>query len=374
MTMQNQDETKPIKIPYPVGKKPTGLYLTIAVLALVIVVLAFFLLQTTSHPPAQEKTFREQPPPLTLEMAQQKVQEIDQLESDIREKRLEISSLLENYKEKTESEIPAINMLNLSEEEQEILRQTMNEEGDVSIKSLLTDILEKNTTIRQLTERIQEVEELLPQPHIVARGETHFQIAWNFLVKEKGLPPDKAKTIIEKISLFDTLVPGFKVWNFYSGREYGTFVTQGRANISPYEAKQRVKKKLLASRDRAIRELNKKQKEYQKRINSLYYHLDSERNLKKKGLLKSGFLKAPTLEDISPEHFKKAIDLRKNNTITFSAADLEMKKIKKILVYPRFYKEGRDYKITVAEDRETAVLTVLDKEKLKNKRVVISIE
>lgn len=371
--MPNQDETKPIKIPYPVGKKLTSLYITIAILALVIVVLGFFLVLTTSHQPKQEETSRESPP-LTLEIAQQKVEEIDQLESDIREKRMEISSLLENYKEKAESEIPAFNVLDLSEEEREILRQTMNEEGDVSIKSLLADILEKNTTIRQLTGRIQKIEELLPQPHIVASGETHFEIAWNFLVKVKKLPPDKAKAIIEKISLFDTLVPGFKVWNFYSGREYGTFVTQGRANISPYEAKQRVKKKLLASRDRAIRELNKKKKEYQRRVNSLYYHLDSERNLKKKGLLKSGFLKAPTLKDISPEHFKKAIDLRKNDTITFSAAGLGMKKIKKILIYPRFYKEGRDYKVTIAADKQGAVLTILDKEKLKNERVVISIE
>jgi hypothetical protein len=361
MAMQNQDETKPIKIPYPVGKKPKGLYFTIAILALVIVVLGFFLVQTAVHQPKQEE------PPLTLEMAQQKVQEIDQLESDIREKRMEISSLLENYKEKDESEIPAINMLDLTEEERQILRQTMNEEGDVSIKSLLADILEKNTTIRQLTGRIQEIEELLPQPHIVARGETHFAIAWNFLVKEKKLPPDKAKAIIEKISLFDTLVPGFKVWNFYSGREYGTFVTQGKAKISPYEAKQRVKKKLLASRDRAI-------KEYQRQKNSLYYLLDSERNLKKKGLLKSGFLKAPTLKDISPEHFKKAIDLRKKNTIAISVARVKLKKIKKILVYPRFYKEGRDYKVTVAADKMSAVLTILDKEKLKNERVVISVE
>lgn len=377
--MATQDDTKPIKIPYPVGKKHTGLYLTIAALAAVIIVLGAVLLITTNHTednnvqPADSQV----PPPLFLQMAQQKINEIGTLESDLRKKQDEIVLLTDSYKETAPPNTPSIDMLHLTEEEQDILRQKMNEEGDVSIKSLLQDILERNIAIRRLEERIQKIESLLPMPHIVSKGETHFQIAWNYLVNDKKLPPARAETIIKKISLFDALVPGFKVWNFYSGREYGTFVTQGNAALSPYEAKQRAKKRLIASRDRAIKELSKKEKEhkkYQKQINSLYYHLDTKKNLVKKRILKQGFLQPTKLKDVSPGDFKRSIDLRKTDTIVFSAADFKLKRIKKVLLYPRFYKDGLEYTITLSKDKQTASLTVVDKAKLKNERVVISVE
>lgn len=377
--MDTQDDTKPIKIPYPVGKKPTGLYITIAALATVIIVLGAVLLITTNHkednndlPPDSKEL-----PALSLQMAQERINRIDNLESEVRQKQNEITLLSDNYKETGPPTVASIDMLNLTEEEQDILRQKMNEEGDVSIKSLLQDILERNAAIQRLQDRIQKIESLLPRPHIVSKGETHFQIAWNFLVNQKGLPPARAETIIKKISLFDALVPGFKVWNFYAGREYGTFITQGTADISPYEAKQRAKKRLVASRDRAIKELSKKEKEskkYQKQINSLYYHLDSKKNLVKKRMLKQGFLQPAKLKDVSPEDFKRSIDLRKTDTIIISAGNFKMKRIKKVILYPRFYKDGQDYTITISENKQTASLTILDKAKLKNERVVISVE
>ena len=379
--MATQDDTQPIKIPYPVGKKPTGLYITIAALAVVIIVLGAVLFITTDTDNGEENKKQtpgsQEKPILSLQMAQQEIDRIGVLESDLRQKQDEIVLLSNNYKEKEVPDLASIDMLNLSEQEQEILRQKMNEEGDVSIKSLLQDILERNAAIRKLQERIQKIESLLPSPHIVSKGETHFQIAWNFLVNEKELPPARAERIIKKISLFDALVPGFKVWNFYAGREYGTFVTQGNAAISPYEAKQRAKHKLVASRDRAIKELSKKEKEskkYQKQINSLYYHLDSKKNLVKKRMLKQGFLQPTKLKDVSPEDFKRSIDLRKTDTIVISAADFDLKRLKKILLFPRFYIEGQDYSITLSEDKQSASLTILDKAKLKNERVVISVE
>jgi len=376
-----QDDTQPIKIPYPVGKKPTGLYITIAALAVVIIVLGAVLFITTDTDNGEENN-KQTPgsqgnPILSLQMAQQEIDRIGILESDLRQKQDEIVLLSKNYKENAAPDLASIDMLNLSEQEQDILRQKMNEEGDVSIKSLLEDILERNAAIQQLQGRIQKIESLLPRPHIVSKGETHFQIAWNFLVNEKELAPARAERIIKKISLFDALVPGFKVWNFYSGREYGTFVTQGNAAISPYEAKQRAKHKLVASRDRAIKELSKKEKEskkYQKQINSLYYHLDSKKNLVKKRMLKQGFLQPAKLKDISPEDFKRSVDLRKTDTIVISAAEFELKRIKKILLFPRFYIEGQDYSITLSEDKQSASLTILDKAKLKNERVLISVE
>ena len=378
--MESQDETKPIKIPYPVGKKPTGLYLTIGILAVIIAVLVFVLLWIGSRG-EEEKSIPPQELPekhlLTLETAQQKVDAIGKLEADVRLKKNEIARLANNYEEKSGPNSASINVLNLSPEEEEILRQKMNEEGDVSIKSLLQEILERNNAIRQLQEEIQKIETLLPRPYLVSKGETHFEIAWNFLVKEKGLAPEKANAIIKKTSLFDELVPGFKVWNFYSGREYGTFVTQGNAAISPNEAKARVKKRLLATRDEAIKELSKKEKErlnYLKQINSLYFLIDSKKNLVDQGILKQGFLKSAKLSDISPDDFKRSIDLRETTEIRIGAADFDLKRIKRINLYPRYLIEGKDYKIEISDDKQEARFSILNKEKLKNERVVISVE
>jgi hypothetical protein len=377
--MESQDETKPIKIPYPVGKKPTGLYLTIGILAVIIAVLVFVLLWTGGD--REEKSIPPQESPeqhlLTLETAQQRVDEIGKLEADVRQKQNEIARLANNYEEKSGPDAASINVLDLSPGEEEILRQKMSEEGDVSIKSLLEEILDRNNTIRQLKEEIQKIETLLPRPYLVSKGETHFEIAWNFLVKEKGLSPEKANAIIKKTSLFDELVPGFKVWNFYSGREYGTFVTQGTAAISPNEAKARVKKRILATRDKAIKELSKKEKErlnYLKQINSLYYHIDSKKNLVDNGVLKQGFLKSAKLKDISPDDFEHSIDLRKTVEIRIAAVDFDLKRIKRIALFPRHHTEGKDYKIEISEDKQEARLTILDKKKLKNERVVISVE
>lgn len=374
-----QDDTQPIKIPYPIGKKPTGLYLTIGVLVILVAVLALFLmrsgngLQPEPAPPPITDT-RDAAPPLDFQTAQQHVSDINQIESEVRDNQKQMIQLAADYKEKAAPDTSTIDMLDLNAAEREILSRKMNEAGDVSIKSLLQDILKRDAVIRRLRVKISRIETLLPKPHIVGKGDTHFQIAWNYLVKQKGLPPSTAETLIKRISLFDTLVPGFKVWNFYSGRDYGTFVTQGRAGVSPYEAKQRVRKRLITGRDKAIKTLNKKEQEYQKRINSLYYRIDTRKNLIKDKILKPALFKTPKLLDVSPETFDRSLDLRDTVTIRIAASHYRLKRIKKILLYPRFYKEGDDYEITISDNKETGRLTILAKEKFLSERIIISVE
>lgn len=72
--------------------------------------------------------------------------------------------------------------------------------------------------------------------------------------KEKKLEKKRAMELVERTALFDELVPGFKVWNFYTGDEYGTSVTQGTARISPNTLIRSAKKKLVDARDEAISE------------------------------------------------------------------------------------------------------------------------
>jgi hypothetical protein len=311
-----------------------------------------------------------------------------------------------------------------------VLEDKIKNQEDVSMKDLLSDILEKNDEISEIKGTIKKIEALLPKPHSVSEGENHFQIAMNFLVNKKGIPESEASALVERTALFEPLLPGFKVWNFYSGDVYGvygTFVTQGDALISPNELTRQAekeKKELIDKKDRAIAEkkrlyaeirtlektrgsviseledlrseredlrdqisdLNSKniemqkiQKEMECTINSLSYIVDLETNLIRKDILKSVFLGSPKLKEIPSKYFTsedsgQTMDLRTEKTIEISTKEFHLRRIKKITLYPRYYKEKKDYKVEIDANRQKATLTVLDVEKFINKRIIISVE
>ncbi|MCI0470149.1 MAG: hypothetical protein L0Y73_00660 [Candidatus Aminicenantes bacterium] len=396
---KDNHSTSPGKMKFIKNKRPLIYFIA----ALILIVIAGYLL-------FREKFSGGGSP--QLRQMQDVVNKVRSLETDIQENQDEIFSLMREYKEKTGEELPAGNFLNLTEEEQRILEQKIKEEQDVSIKALLDDILEKNSEIDGLKSEIEKLEKLLPAPHVVQIGENHFQIAMDFLLNEKNIEKEKALELIERSLLFDPLVPGFKVWNFYDGEEYGTFITQGSADISPNEVGRRSKKKLVDARDQAIAErdklaqdieilenrrmeivsqleilnlekqkliaqisdLNKDNLALQKTVSSLFYVIDLQKNLKKRGIIKSGFLKSTKVKNFSPAIFDRSLDLRAEDTIKITAADFNRSKIKGIALYPVYYKKGIDYKIVMNQNKSEAELVILDTAKLKNERVIISIE
>lgn len=340
-----------------------------------------------------------------IQEMQELTQKIQGLETDMKKKQDDIFSLMNQYKQKTGRPFLGVNPLNLNEEEKKLLEQKIKEEKDVSIKSLLEEINDKNDEIRNLQEKIKEIEALLPVPHIVKAGETHHQIAMDFLVKEKNIDKKQAAELVERTALYDMLVPGFKVYNFFTGDEYGTSVTQGTAPISPNTIVKQAKKKLIDARDEAISQRDKLAEdiktleekraeliqqldmlanekanlintvsELNVQVNSLYYLVDTEDSLKKKGILKGGFLRTTKLRDVSPEYFVTSMDLRTNTEITITASALGIAKIDKVTLFPKLYKEGTDFKIEISTDKKTALLTFLDIGKFKNERLVVSVE
>ena len=376
--------------------KSLPLYIGIAVLILALLVTAYFLFFKDKGKMESSGQVRQM---------QELTQQVRDLESDVKEKEDEVFELEEQYKEKTGEESIGVNTLNLNPEEKELLKKRIGEEKDVSVKSLLEEILDKNNEIQELKEKITEIEKLLPKPHIVKAGENHYQIAMDFLLNEKNVEKKRAMELVERTALFDAMVPGFKVWNFYSGDEYGTSVTQGTAAISPNTLIRQAKKKLVDARDKAISErdklsddikvLEEKRKEIitqvdsltqekenligkvsdlNQQVNSLFYLLDSQRNLKKKGILKKGFFKSTKLRDVSPEHFTSSVDLRYGVEIIFSASDLGLDKIKGVSLYPKFFKKGTHYKVAIDDDKKGATVTIMDTAKFKNERVVISVK
>jgi uncharacterized protein YoxC len=393
-----------------IGKKRTRLlYIFIISLTVLVLAIVYFLIPNIF---GDKKSVSPQ-----IRQMRELTAQVGKLETGLKEKENEFSNLLKKYYEQTGEKIPALSALGLSAEQQKVLEDKIKNQGDVSIKELLKDILDKNDEISRIKEIIKKYEALLPRPHIVIEGENHYVIAMNFLINEKKIEERKASRLVERTALFDPLMQGFKVWNFYSkeGDEYGTFVTQGDVSISPNEVSRLAKKKLIDARDSAISEkerlaseikilektrdsinsevenlrdekedlmeqlknlsaINEKMKGEMQTINSLYYGVKLERDLKKEGILKSVFLGSPKLQEIPPQYFNQAIDLRTKNIIEISAQQLELSQINGITLYPVYYNRDKDYKIEILENKQKAILTILAVEKLKNDRVIICVK
>jgi hypothetical protein len=332
--------------------------------------------------------------------------QVQGMESDVKKKEGEVIELVDQYQKKIDPNAPlGFDIMGLSQEERELLEQEIGNEKDVSARSLLKKILKKKDEIRELKEEIAKIESLLPAPHIAKKGESHYQIALTFLVDEKGVKEERAMKMLSKTALFEEMAEGFKIWNFFNGEEYGTSVTQGDAKVSPNVFMRRAKKLLMDARDKAVSErdqlaeniksieeeqnevitqlgqvtsenksLQTKVSDLDRKVNSVFYRLDSQKNLKKKGILKSSFLTSTKLKDVSPRHFDQSLDLTVDDRLVISSADLGIEKIKDVVLFPRFYKKGTSYKVLITPNKKHALLTLMDKTKFKSERVVIAVK
>jgi predicted RNase H-like nuclease (RuvC/YqgF family) len=390
-------------------KKIRFFYTPIIFLAMIVLAIVFFLV--TIDPAAKGRSTPK--PPQMRKLAAK----IGRLETEVHEKQDELIKLSKLYSDRTGELPPELKGLGLSDDERKIFENKILNEKDASIKSLLKDILKKNREISGLKAEIAKYEASLPISHIVTEGESHYQIAMDFLIKEKKVEKERASRLVEEILLFDPLIPGFRVWNFYAGDEFGTFVTQGSAAISPTELRKAPQKnpdditnraideekrltakikKLRKEKDRLesqikdlqdekqkmeknLNELDKQNLEKERLLNSLFYMVDLEENLLKKGIIKEkrvlGIkLSSPKLKEISPADYDKKIDLRTDEIIEIYANQINLDEIKKVTLYPGFYKKDVDYKVEIEEDKKKAIVTILDTEKFRRDRVVISVE
>jgi hypothetical protein len=234
----------------------------------------------------------------------------------------------------------------------------------------------------------------------------------NFLLNEKGVDKTRAMELVERTALFEPLIPGFKVWNFYAEDEYGTFITQGTAPISPNQIQRKVKKELVDAKDKAISEkeqlqsditemearrnelisqldllnqekqnmlgkmsdLNEQNQEMQTALNSVYFAMDLSKNLTQKGIIKGGFLRSTKLQKVDFTLFDRSLDLRGEPKITVAAADFQLSRIKDVTIYPSYFKLDTDYKVEFDEAGQKATITLLDVKKFMSEKIAIAIE
>lgn len=301
--------------------------------------------------------------------------------------------------------------MQLTEEQKKVLEERIKNEKNSSYQALLQDVIDKDKEIKDLNEKIKKLREILPKPDVAKTGDSHYHMALKFL-KKKGLGTEEAARLVSRVNLMETLAPGFEVYHFYSNGVYGTWVAQGRAKISPSELQRQEKEKIEGERDTAVAQSEKLQEEVndllvqkekitseinalaaekakmieemnalsatneaqKAKLNSMHYLVGDRKKLEKEGIIVVPvFAKDRAGKNWADDAFDKSLDLRSNDTITIKAADLGLQKIGKVSVVPGSLVKDEHYSLTISEDKLTAVVKILKKDRFKNEKVVFAI-
>jgi hypothetical protein len=268
----------------------------------------------------------------------------------------------------------------LTPEQRQLLEDRITKERG-SRKSLLQEILEQDAKIRDLRGKLESLSKGLPANHVAAAGDRHDRIAMNYLLAQ-GVAADAAYQLISKLSLEDALVPGFRVWTYYNNGQFGTWVTQGSAPISPAERQKRLREetenlraesKALMQQALALKDSNQKlasraetgeaearaalkaaenesaarQRSEAARANTVHYAIGTKRSLESARII-DGRLRLLSLDipDAQP------LNLAERQAVTFEpqSYDPRLKRVKRIRVAPSSFVEGEDYSVTALGD------------------------
>ncbi len=133
----------------------------------------------------------------------------------------------------------------LAGEEMQKLVAHIDSEPDGSCRGVLMQIIGLQEEIDVLNEQLREITDNLPEPHRVQRGENHYTLCMDYLMREHDMSHRMADSLVARVALTGDIIEGFHVWFLYQNEVFGTFVTQGDAHISPTVFAKVVKNHLL---------------------------------------------------------------------------------------------------------------------------------
>jgi hypothetical protein len=306
---------------------------------------------------------------------------------------------------------PNAETLQLTPEQKVALEERIKAEKNSSYQALLQEVLDKDKEIKELNEKIAKLRAVLPKPDIAKDNDSHYGMALRFL-KRKGVPEEKAKQLISRVLIMDKMAPGFEVYHFYNNGVYGTWVSQGKATITPTELQAEEKAKIEGERDVAQAEVTKKTEELtdltaqkaaltadiealrteksnmikemealnatneaqKAKLNSLHYVVGDRKALEKDGvIIVPVFAKDRAGANWKDGVFTKSLDLRSQDTISITAAEVGLKKIGKVSVVPGSIVKDTHYTLTISEDKATATIKLTNKDRFKNEKVVFAV-
>ena len=301
--------------------------------------------------------------------------------------------------------------MQLTDDQRKALEDRIKNEKNSSYQALLQEVIDKDKTIKDMNDKLAKLQSELPKPDVARPGESHYGLAMRFLTKQ-GVTKSDAKKLIDNVNIMDKLAPGMEVYHFYSNGVYGTWVAKGHARISPSELNRQERAKVEGERDTAVAQNEKLQEEVgdlatqkdqltsdvaglqqekatltqqvsdlttlsekQKAdLNSLHYIVGNRKELEKSGvIIIPVFAKDRAGAKWNDEAFSKEVDLRTNDSLTFTAADAGVTKIGKVNVVPGSLVKDQQYTLTIAPDKLSATVKFLDKTRFNNDKVVFAV-
>lgn len=328
-------------------------------------------------------------------------------EAKIKQEQARFLALAEKFQAKTGRKLSGVS---LNGEQAALLETMLSKEEDITLKTLLDDILATRRNISKLEDHMDELKGQLPTPDTVERGDTHMGMAMDFLAKTHGLDAKEAEALARRSLLTENLAPGMEVWHFYVDGVYGTTVTQGTARVSPYFLNVRSRRKLRQERDDALalaasleaeitvleatrdelrsdlRTLSQNYEVLQVERNDLrderddlvtaeqsaWYYVDTRRKLREKDIIAPIGMR---LKEWKKDLFTERIDLRRQTKFMVYAEDFGVRRFRRILLLPRErFAEDEDYSIEYRDDGQVAVVHLENVEKFKNDAFVVALK
>ena len=311
--------------------------------------------------------------------------EIDQT-SDTMMKRIDMFNASRKQGERT-IQFSEVFAQDLDPQQKDILDQLVQDEKDVSYKSLLTTIISDRDQIRTLQEKMLHLQQSLPDTFVVARrGDKHHDLAMTYLTGQAGVDAQHAKQLLGQVDQSDELVPGNQVWFFYDKDKdaFRTYVTRGDARMTPVALRRQKTQRLVAEREtyrnqrdaaeQTAGELAQQKAQLENDIevarNSIHYHAATDAQLQQCGVLSPVLKKVQTTKGVS---FDNSLDLRTGQTITLQPKDFGLEEIRSVRLLPAIYKEGRDFTTEIAPDNSVR-LVLLDPDAFRGKEVVVAVK
>lgn len=168
----------------------------------------------------------------------------------------QLSDLLARYQKRGGSLPPGLGP-DLTDEQRLLLAERIKTER-AGLRPMLQDIIDRDKELANLRSQGQQLAGRLPASVTAKEGDRHDRIAMDFLIKQ-GVNAEKAYDIVSKMSLTDALVPGFRVWTYYQNGQFGTWVSEGTAGVTPQAHQQRLTEMLHSERNAAIADLRRTQ-------------------------------------------------------------------------------------------------------------------
>jgi hypothetical protein len=231
-------------------------------------------------------------------------------------------------------------------------------------------------------------------------------------LKRRGVPEDKAKLLISKVMILEKMEPGFEVYHFYSNGVYGSWVAQGKADMSPTQLQAADRANLEAERDSAkqkaqdleaqiaglnaeaekitadvdalrtektkltteLADLTAANTTQQAMLNSVHYLVGSRKALEQEGVIVVPvFARDRAGVNWKDEAFTKNADLRSDDSITLTAAEAGLERIKKVDVVPGSLVKDKHYTLEINPERTVATVTFLAKDRFRNEKVAFAL-